>query len=73
MSLEQQLIDNYLASGGTIKKFSEADEVHVPYDGPKITTEPSMEYDRKGNRIYKYLNKLFINTSLDETKLNYGN
>lgn len=73
MSLEQQLIDNYLASGGTIKKFSETDEVYVPYEGPKITTEPSMKYDLKGNRIYKYLNKLCINASLDETKLNYGN
>ena len=72
MSKDQELIDNYLASGGTIKKFSEAEEVNTPYTGPKVTTEPSMEYDRNGNRLYRYLNKICIGASLDETRLNYG-
>lgn len=73
MTHEQKLIADYLASEGTIKVFSEAEEVCLPYDGPKVTTEPSMLYDRKGKRIYKYLNKLNLSASLDETKLNYGN
>ena len=73
MATEQELIDAYLASGGTIKKFSEAEEVIEPYQGKKMTTEPSMEFDSKGRRVYRYLNKTDVDATIDETRFNYGN
>ena len=73
MSNEQQLINDYLSSGGTIKKFSEAEEVIEPYQGKKKTTEPSMEFDSNGRRVYRYLNKTDIDATIDETGFNYGN
>lgn len=71
MSKDQELIDKYLSSSGTIKVYSEAEPVFEPYKGILIPTS-KIKYDRKGNRIYQHLNKLCLNNSVDESRLNYG-
>lgn len=71
MANDQELIEQYLASGGTIKVYSEAEPVFEPYKGTLIPTS-KIKYDRKGNRIYQNLGKTPLMTPVDESKLNYG-
>lgn len=71
MANDQELIEQYLASGGTIKVYSEAEPVFEPYKGTLIPTS-KIKYDRKGNRIYQNLGKTPLMTPVDESKFNYG-
>lgn len=72
MSKDQELIEKYLASGGTIKRCEDVDLVFEPYKGKLIPSQSKIKYDRNGNRIYQHLNKLCLNNSVDESRLNYG-
>ena len=71
MSNDQELIEQYLASGGTIKVFSEAEPVFEPYKGTLIPTS-KIKYDRNGKRIYENLGKTPLMNPVDESKFNYG-
>ena len=72
MTKDQELINNYLASGGTIKVYSEAEQVFEPYKGTLIPSNSKIKYDSKGNRVYQNLGKTPLIASVDESKLNYG-
>ena len=72
MTKDQELINNYLASGGTIKVYSEAEQVFEPYKGILIPSSSKIKYDSKGNRVYQNLGKTPLMASVDESKLNYG-
>lgn len=72
MKSNQQLIDEYLANGGTISVHEVAEDVHEPVHPAKLIPTEFHTYDREGKRIYKYLNKVDLGVSLDETTLNYG-
>ena len=71
MANDQELIEQYLSSGGTIKVFSKAEPVFEPY---KVTLIPSskIKYDRNGKRVYENLGKTPLMTPVDESKFNYG-
>ena len=71
MTKDQELINNYLASGGTIKIYSEAEQVFEPYKGTLIPTS-KIKYDRNGKRVYQNLGKTPLMTPIDESKFNYG-
>ena len=71
MANDQELIEQYLSSGGTIKVFSEAEPVFEPYKGTLIPTS-KIKYNKNGNRIYKNLGKTPLMTPVDESKFNYG-
>ena len=71
MANDQELIEQYLSSGGTIKVFSEAEPVFEPYKGTLIPTS-KIKYDRNGKRIYENLGKTHLMTPVDESKFNYG-
>ena len=51
MSKDQELIEKYLASGGTIKKCEDVDLVFEPYKGKLTPSQSKIKYDRNGNRI----------------------
>ena len=72
MTKDQELIEQYLYSGGTIKVFSEAEQVFEPYKGTLIPSTSKVKYDRNGKRVYENLGKTLLMTSMDESKLNYG-
>lgn len=72
MLKDHELIEQYLSSGGTIKVFSEAEEIFEPYKGTLISSTSKVKYDRNGNRVYNNLGKTPLMTSIDESKLNYG-
>ena len=72
MANDQELIEQYLSSGGTIKVYSEAEPVFEPYKGTLIPSASKIKYDRNGNRIYQNLGKTPLMTPLDESKFNYG-
>lgn len=72
MTKDQELIEQYLSSGGTIKVFSEAEEVFEPYKGTLISSTSKVKYNRNGNRVYENLGKTSLMTPVDESKLNYG-
>lgn len=72
MANDQKLIKQYLSSGGTIKVFSEPEQVFEPYKGTLIPSTSKVRYDRNGNRVYENLGKTPLMTSIDESKLNYG-
>ena len=72
MANDQELIEQYLSSGGTIKVFSEAEPVFEPYKGTLIPSTSKIKYDRNGNRVYKNLGKTPLMTPVDESKFNYG-
>ena len=72
MAKDQQLIEQYLASGGTIKVFSEAEQVVEPYKGNLIPSTSKFRYDRNGKRVYENLGKTSLMIPMDESKLNYG-
>ena len=71
MANDQELIEQYLSSGGTIKVSSEAEPVFEPYKGTLIPTS-KIKYDSNGNRIYQNLGKTPLMTPVDESKFNYG-
>ena len=71
MANDQELIEQYLSSGGIIKVSSEAEPVFEPYKGTLIPTS-KIKYDRKGRRIYQNLGKTPLMTPVDESKFNYG-
>mgnify|MGYP003611276265 FL=1 len=71
MANDQELIEQYLSSGGTIKVFSEAEPVFEPYKGTLIPTS-KIKYDRNGKRVYQNLGKTPLMTPIDESKFNYG-
>ena len=71
MANDQELIEQYLSSGGTIKVSSEAETVFEPYKGTLIPTS-KIKYDRNGKRIYQNLGKTPLMTPVDESKFNYG-
>ena len=71
MANDQELIEHYLSSGGTIKVFSEAEPVFEPYKGTLIPTS-KIKYDRNGKRVYENLGKTPLMTPVDESKFNYG-
>ena len=71
MASDQELIEQYLSSGGTIKVFSEAEPVFEPYKGTLIPTS-KIKYDRNGKRVYQNLGKTPLMTPIDESKFNYG-
>ena len=71
MANDQELIEQYLSSGGTIKVFSEAEPVFEPYKGTLIPTS-TIKYDRNGKRVYENLGKTPLMTPVDESKFNYG-
>ena len=71
MANDQELIKQYLSSGGTIKVSSEAEPVFEPYKGTLIPSS-KIKYDRKGKRVYENLGKTPLMTPVDESKFNYG-
>ena len=71
MANDQELIEQFLSSGGTIKVFSEAEPVFEPYKGTLIPTS-KIKYDRNGKRVYENLGKTPLMTPVDESKFNYG-
>ena len=71
MANDQELIQQYLSSGGTIKVFHEAEPVFEPYKGTLIPTS-KIKYDRNGKRVYENLGKTPLMTPVDESKFNYG-
>lgn len=71
MANDQELIEQYLSSGGTIKVYSEAEPVFEPYKGTLRPTS-KIKYDRNGNRVYQNLGKTPLMTPIDESKFNYG-
>ena len=71
MANDQELIEQYLSSGGIIKVSSEAEPVVEPYKGTLIPTS-KIKYDRNGRRIYQSLGKTPLMTPVDESKFNYG-
>ena len=71
MANDQEVIEQYLASGGTIKVYSEAEPVFEPYKGTLIPTS-KITYDKNGKRVYKNLGKTTLMTTVDESKFNYG-
>ena len=71
MANDQELIEQYLSSGGTIKVYSEAEPVFEPYKRT-LTPTSKIKYDRNGNRIYQNLGKTPLMTPIDESKFNYG-
>ena len=72
MANDQELIEQYLSSGGTIKVYSEAEPVFEPYKGTLTQNKTKIKYDRNGNRIYQNLGKTPLMTPVDESKFNYG-
>ena len=71
MANDQELIEQYLSSGGTIKVFSEAEPVFEPYKGTLIPSS-KIKYDKNGKRVYENLGKTPLMTPVDESKFNYG-
>ena len=71
MANDQELIEQYLSSGGTIKVSSEAEPVFEPYKGNLIPSS-KIKYDRNGKRVYENLGKTPLMTPVDESKFNYG-
>ncbi len=71
MANDQELIEQYLSSGGTIKVYSEAEPVFEPYKGTLIPTS-KIKYDHNGKRVYQNLGKTPLMTPVDESKFNYG-
>ena len=71
MANDQELIEQYLASGGTIKVSSEPEPVFEPYKGTLIPSS-KIKYDRTGKRVYENLGKTPLMTPVDESKFNYG-
>ena len=71
MANDQELIEHYLSSGGTIKVFSEAEPVFEPYKGTLIPSS-KIKYDKNGKRVYENLGKTPLMTPVDESKFNYG-
>ena len=71
MANDQELIEQYLSSGGIIKVFSEAEPVFEPYKGTLVPTS-KIKYDRNGKRVYENLGKTPLMTPVDESKFNYG-
>lgn len=72
MANDQELIEQYLSSGGTIKVSSEAEPVFEPYKGTLIPSNSKIKYDSRGNRVYQNLGKTPLMAPVDESKLNYG-
>lgn len=67
----QQLIEEYLASGGNVTRQETVDKLPEPHPNPTISH--SIEYDlHTGKRIYQNLGKMGNILPLDETTLNYG-
>ena len=71
MANDQELIEQYLSSGGIIKVSSEAEPVFEPYKGTLIHTS-KIKYDHNGKRVYENLGKTPLMTPVDESKFNYG-
>ena len=71
MANDQELIEQYLSSGGTIKVYSEAEPVFEPYKGTLIPSS-KIKYDKNGKRVYENLGKTPLMTPVDESKFNYG-
>ena len=71
MANDQELIEQYLSSGGTIKVFSEAEPVFESYKGTLIPSS-KIKYDKNGKRVYENLGKTPLMTPVDESKFNYG-
>ena len=71
MANDQELIEQYLSSGGTIKVYSEAEPVFGPYKGTLIPSS-KIKYDKNGKRVYENLGKTPLVTPVDESKFNYG-
>ena len=71
MAKDQELIEQYLSSGGTIKVFSEAEPVFEYYKGTLIPSS-KIKYDKNGKRVYENLGKTPLMTPVDESKFNYG-
>ena len=71
MANDQELIEQYLSSGGIIKVSSEAEPVFEPYKGTLIPSS-KIKYDKNGKRVYENLGKTPLMTPVDESKFNYG-
>ena len=68
---DQQLIDEYLAKGGTITVIPFVPDKYEPPTNLIPTHQPYV-YDRYGKRVYANLNKPIYSIEQDITKLNYG-
>lgn len=70
---DQELIDQYLANGGTITRIEQVLEPVQSKPAKLIPTESPKDYLPNGKRNYKYLGKTPNIIPIDETTLNYGN
>ena len=68
---DQQLIDNYLSNGGKVTVIPAIEDKHEPATN-LIAQSSDIEYDRHGQRVYRYLNKIQYSIEQDKTTLNYG-
>lgn len=68
---DQQLIDEYLASGGNVTIIPAVEEKHEPATNRLIPTQ-DISVDDTGKRVYRYLNKIQYSIEQDKTTLNYG-
>ena len=67
----QQLIDEYIASGGNVTIIPAVEEKHEPATNRLMPTQ-FISVDRMGKRVYRYLNKIQYSIEQDKTTLNYG-
>jgi hypothetical protein len=69
---DQELIEQYLANGGTITRIEQVLEPVQSKPTKLIPTESPRHYLPNGNRDYKYLGKTWNILPIDQTTLNYG-
>ena len=67
----QQLIDEYIASGGNVTIIPAVEEKHEPATNRLMPTQ-FISVDHMGKRVYRYLNKIQYSIEQDKTTLNYG-
>ena len=67
----QQLIDEYIASGGNVTIIPAIEDKHKPATN-LIAQSSDIEYDIHGQRVYRYLNKISYSIEQDPTTHNYG-
>lgn len=69
---DKELVDQYLANGGTIKQLPSHKEVFEPYQGKLQKSHTKPVFNSYGERIYQNLDKTMNILPTDETMLNYG-
>lgn len=68
---DKQLINQYLANGGSIKYYPASEDKFEPANTLLPTGAP-IQYDQFGNRIYQNLDKTPLSAIWDTSTLNYG-